>query len=171
MIDPLRKHVQAIFAPYRHVKAARDLEEELLLHLGEKLLDYKRQGYSDEEAYKWTVDSIGDKAELMEAMDPEYSKVKDHSGVFSSVELGVFRWFSNGITAAFGYAILFVALMLAFNGTITRDGITLPAVAILLVISLIQYLVKGDSKHPRWLVLGSFVVPIVVAVAMTVILH
>ena len=171
MKDQLKKYVQSIFAPYQTIEAARDLEEELLQNLTEKFTDYKHQGYSDKKAYKWTIDSIGDVAELMESIDPEYNKPKDDSGVFSSVDMGAFKWFSNGTTAAFGYAILFVPLMLAFNGTITSDGIALPAVAILLVISLIQYLVKGDSKNPRWLVLGSFVVPVVAAVVMTIILH
>lgn len=171
MIDQLEVYVHNIFTPYQHMKVARDLEEELLQNLVEKFNNYKQQGYSDEKAYKLTVDSIGDEDELIETIDPTYSKDKDQSSVFSSIEVGGFKWMSNGITAAFSYAILFVALMLVWGGTITRDRITMPAVAILIVISLIQYLVKGDSKQPRWLVVGAFLVSIVVAVVMTAIFH
>lgn len=161
MIEQIKLYVHDIFAPYRGIKAASELEEELILNLTEKFNDSKRQGYTDEESYKWTINSIGDVSELVASIDPHHNTQKEK----------IYGSFSNGIMAAVVYAMLFVPLMLVLEGTITRDLLALPAVALLLVISLVQYIVKGNSRYPRWLVLGSFITSVIVAVVMTVIFH
>lgn len=161
MIEQIKIYVHDIFAPYRGIKSARELEEELILSLTEKFNDFKQQGYSDGESYKWTIDSIGEVSVLVESIDPHYNAQKE----------GIYGSFSNGIMAASVYVIFFVTLMLVFEGTIIRDLVTLPAAALLLSITLVQYIVKGNSRYPRWLVLGSFITSIIVAVVMTVIFH
>lgn len=79
--------------------------------------------------------------------------------------------FSNGIMAAAVNAMLFVGLTIAFNGTITRDTLVVPAVALLVAISIVQFIVKGNSRFPRWLVLGSFITSTITAIIMTIISH
>lgn len=161
MIEQIRAYVHGIFAPYKGLKSAVELEEELIQNLSEKYHDYKQQGYTDEESYQWTIDSVGDVSELVSSIDPYHNEQKEK----------IYGSFSNGVMAAVVYAILFVTLMVVFEGTITRDTLVLPAVALLIVISLVQFIVKGNSRFPRWLVLGSFITSTVVAVVMTVIFH
>lgn len=161
MIEQIKEYVHNIFAPYQNVKSARELEEELIQSLSEKFNDYKLQDYSDEESYKRTINSIGDVSELVRSIDPHHNELKEK----------IHGPFSNGFMAAAVYAMIFVALMLAFEGTITRDTVVLPAVALLVVISLVQYIVKGNSRYPRWLVIGSFITSIATAIVMTVIFH
>lgn len=161
MIEQIRAYVNGIFAPYKGLKSANELKEELIQSLSEKYNDFKQQGYTDEESYKWTIDSIGDVSELVESIDPYHNDHKEK----------MYGSFSNGIMAAVVYAMLFVALMVAFNGTITRDTLVLPAVALLMVISIVQFIVKGNSRFPRWLVLGSFTISTITAVIMTITFH
>ncbi|MGP5274210.1 hypothetical protein ACTXLK_13020 [Psychrobacter faecalis] len=74
-------------------------------------------------------------------------------------------------SVAFAYAILFVALMLVSDKKITSDGVVLPAILIFLVISIVKYtFFKEDKNIPQWLVVGSFLIAIIMAVVMTVIL-
>jgi RsiW-degrading membrane proteinase PrsW (M82 family) len=74
-------------------------------------------------------------------------------------------------SVAFAYAILFVALMLVSDKTITSDGVVLPAILIFLVISIVKYIFfKEDKNIPQWLVVGSFLIAIITAVVMTFIL-
>lgn len=159
MKERIKKHVQDIFAAYKGVKMADELEEELIQSLGEKFIDYQKQGYTDEESYQSTIDSIGEVSELVELIDPNYNEQREK----------IYGSFSNGIMAASVYAMLFVALMIAFDGTITRDSLILPAAFLLVGISVVQWIVKGNSRFPRWLVLGSFVMSVLVAVGMTVV--
>lgn len=161
MIEQITAYVHGIFAPYKGIKSAAELEEELIQSLSEKYYDYKQQGYTDEESYQWTIDSVGDVSELVESIDPYHNEQKEK----------IYGSFSNGVMAAVVYAILFVALMVVFEGTITRDTLVMPAVALLVGISLVQFIVKGNSRFPRWLVLGSFTTSTVVAIVMTVIFH
>lgn len=72
---------------------------------------------------------------------------------------------------AFAYAILFVALVLASDKTVTSDGVVLPAISIFLVINTVRYLFfKRDKSIPHWLVVSSFLLAIIIAIVMTVIL-
>ncbi|MBE0446266.1 hypothetical protein [Psychrobacter sp. FME5] len=74
-------------------------------------------------------------------------------------------------SVAFAYAILFVALMLVSDKKITSDGVVLPAILIFLVISIVKYtFFKEDKNIPQWLVVGSFLIAIIMAVVITVIL-
>ena len=76
MIEKLQAHVHGIFAPYKNAKTANELEEELLQNLLEKYNDHKKNGYHEQEAYKLTVDSIGEVSELMESLNLHYSELE-----------------------------------------------------------------------------------------------
>lgn len=76
MIEKLNAHVHNIFAPYQNAKTAKELEEELLQNLIEKYNDYKQKGSSEQEAYRLTVDSIGEVSELLEAFNLQYSELE-----------------------------------------------------------------------------------------------
>ncbi|WP_347553258.1 hypothetical protein ABFG93_22905 (plasmid) [Pseudalkalibacillus hwajinpoensis] len=78
---------------------------------------------------------------------------------------------SNATMAAFSYGMLFVALMLFSGGTVTINGLGLPAIALYGVVSLVEYFVGKGSETPRWLVIGSFISAVVTAAIMTTILH
>ncbi|WP_085522744.1 hypothetical protein [Tuberibacillus sp. Marseille-P3662] len=82
---------------------------------------------------------------------------------------GVLGKTSNAFMAAFSYAILFVALMLLTGGNITTNTLGIPAITLFVVVSLAQYLVGGNTKNPRWLVVGSFIISVVTAIAMVII--
>lgn len=161
MIEQIKAYVHGIFAPYQGMKSANELEKELIQSLSEKFNDYKQDGYSEKESYKWTIESIGDVSELVDSIDPNHNEHKEK----------MYGSFSNGIMAAAVYAMLFVALMIAFNGTITRDTLVVPAVVLLVAISVVQFIVKGNSRFPRWLVLGSFITSTITAIIMTIISH
>lgn len=167
MNKQLKVYIDNIFAPYVHLKGVEELKEELVVNLSDKYEDYKQDGYADAEAFKLTTDSIGDVSELLETIDPEYKVERESRGVLPNVPGPL----DNGIMAASSYAILFVALMVVLEGTITGDGIVMPAVILLGVISLVQYIVKGNSMQPRWLVVGSFIVGVITAVTMAIVLH
>src|SRR5690625_1868108 len=96
MIEQLKAHVHSIFAPYQNVKSAQELEEELSQNLKDKFQDYKQNGYSDEEAYDLTIDSIGEVSELVgsinlhhdvleQAVSMDYSRQRLHGLDFRSV--------------------------------------------------------------------------------------
>ena len=161
MIEQISSYVHGIFAPYKGIESANELRDELIQNLSEKYNDYKQQGFTDEESYNCTIDSIGDVSELVESIDPYHNEHKER----------MYGSFSNGIMAVAVYVMLFVALMIAFNGTITRDTLVVPAVAFIVVISIMQFVVKGNSRFPRWLVLGSFITSTVTAVVMTIKFH
>lgn len=167
MNKQLRVYLDKMFAPHEHLKGVDDLKEELGVNLSDKYDDYKQSGYADAQAFKLTIDSIGDVSELLETIDPEYKKERESRRVLPTVPGPL----ENGIMAAYVYAILFVALMVVLEGTITGDSIVMPAVILLGVVSLVQYLVKGNSMQPRWLVVGSFVTGVLTAVVMAIILH
>src|SRR5690625_4267432 len=76
MIEQLKAHVHSIFAPYQNVKSAQELEEELTQNLGEKFNDYKQKGYSDADAYRLTIDSIGEVSELVESINLQHSELE-----------------------------------------------------------------------------------------------
>lgn len=158
MIEHIKSHVKDIFAPYKGVKEAYELKQELEQNLIEKYHDYKNQGYKNDVAYEKTIDSIGNIEELVENFDPDYSEQREN----------LYGVFSNGIMGAGVYAILFVALMIVFEGNLTRDVIVMPAVILFTIISMIQFIVKGNARFPRWLVLGSFTASVITAIIMTV---
>ncbi len=70
--------------------------------------------------------------------------------------------------AAFTYAVLFIALMLLMGGKITINALGLPAIALFLITTFTEYILKTDQT-PRWLVIGSFTIAAVLAVLMTVV--
>src|SRR5690625_6096668 len=76
MIEQLKTHVHGIFAPYQKVKSAKELEEELTQNLKERYNDYKQQGYIDAEAYRLTIDSIGEVSELIESINLHHSELE-----------------------------------------------------------------------------------------------
>src|SRR3954469_2424217 len=76
MQKQLNKYVPDIFAPYQEVKSAKELEEELLNNLNEKYMDYKNNGCSDEEAYRMTINSIGEVSELIDSINLHQSELE-----------------------------------------------------------------------------------------------
>ncbi|MCV4230785.1 pentapeptide repeat-containing protein [Virgibacillus sp. LDC1] len=68
MQDQLRKYLDGIFSPYEDLNEVKDLKEELFLDLSEKWVDLKAQGYGEAEAYRLTINSIGDVSEIIESI-------------------------------------------------------------------------------------------------------
>ncbi|MFB4162248.1 hypothetical protein ACE1TI_00115 [Alteribacillus sp. JSM 102045] len=90
----------------------------------------------------------------------------------TSEKSGVLHPISTGAKMAFVYAMLFVALMLFTGGTITVDGLGLPAFVLFLIISLVEYIVTRNGKPlPQWLIIGAVLLSMATAVIMTIIFN
>ena len=64
---------------------------------------------------------------------------------------------SHGFMSLLVYGMLFVALMIVFNGPITFDTLIMPAAFIYVAVRALEYVtIKKTNNVPRWLVLGSF---------------
>jgi hypothetical protein len=68
MNERLIKYLDGAFSPYEDSQAIKELKEELLNNLQEKLVDFKKQGYDDEAAYSKTIASIGDISEIIKTI-------------------------------------------------------------------------------------------------------
>jgi uncharacterized protein YjbI with pentapeptide repeats len=71
MNEKLIKYLDGVFAPYEDIRAVKELKEELLNDLQQKLNDFKNQGHDDETAYNMTINSIGDISETIESIVTE----------------------------------------------------------------------------------------------------
>jgi len=81
---------------------------------------------------------------------------------------GIFDSISHGFMSLLVYGMLFIALMIAFNGPITFDTLIMPAAFIYVVVRAIEYVtIKKTNNVPRWLVLGSFGIAVLTAIGMT----
>lgn len=108
MNERLIEYLDGVFSPYEDSQAIKELKEELLNNLQEKLVDFKNQGYDDETAYSRTIDSIGDTSELIATIsaktgellemverdfsnidlrDADLKRVKVHDGKFNDSTL------------------------------------------------------------------------------------
>ncbi|WP_298785527.1 hypothetical protein [uncultured Marinococcus sp.] len=75
---------------------------------------------------------------------------------------------SPGAKAALIYGMLFVALMLAAEKTITADNLGLPAVALFLAVNVCNYIERKSRKHfQQVIVVGSFLLAVASALCMT----
>lgn len=108
MNERLITYLDGVFSTYEDSQAIKELKEELLNNLQEKLVDFKNQGYDDEAAYSRTIDSIGDISEIIETIsaktrellemverdfsnidlrDADLKRVKVHDGRFNDSTL------------------------------------------------------------------------------------
>ena len=70
-------------------------------------------------------------------------------------------------SAAFAYVMLYVAVSVVTDQHITKDALALPAIALFLIISCIDYGVsRKQQATPQLLIVGSFVVAFTVAFVM-----
>lgn len=68
MNEKLKKYIDGVFSPYENLHTVKELKEELVYDLEEKLSDCKNQGFDDETAYQMTNDSIEDISEIIESI-------------------------------------------------------------------------------------------------------
>ncbi len=105
MEKKLQAYLDNVFAPYGDFPARDEVKQELLANLKEKYADLKKQSLSDDEAYRATVESFGDVAEIMEQVShtgdkqekpEEPSKVKaalhDYLGIGEDAHKSKFRY-------------------------------------------------------------------------------
>lgn len=84
-----------------------------------------------------------------------------------SHDRGILKPLGLASSVAFAYIILFVALSLVTDKNIEMDTVVLPAIALFLVISSIEYgLSRKNKSTPQPLLVGSFIVALVVAFIM-----
>ena len=76
MNEKLMKYLDGVFSPYEDSRVIKELKEELLNDLQEKLSDLKNQGYDDETAFSMTIDSIGDIKEIIGSISAETKELK-----------------------------------------------------------------------------------------------
>lgn len=81
---------------------------------------------------------------------------------------GVLKPLGLASSVAFAYAILFVALSLVTNKNIDMDTLVLPAIALFLLVSSIEYGFSRKNKStPQPLLVGSFIIALIIAFVMT----
>lgn len=64
----LAQYVDRVFLPYEDVEQVKELKEELLRDLEDRLADLRREGIDEEEAFQMTIGSIGDISELIDSI-------------------------------------------------------------------------------------------------------
>lgn len=81
MAEKLKAYLDGIFSPYEDIKAIKEVKQELFQDLQEKMDDLKREGFSEEEAYRKTIDSIGDISEIVEAIHDKTRELQQRVGM------------------------------------------------------------------------------------------
>lgn len=66
MNDQIKKHLDEVFRPYENSSVSKELKEEILNDMLEKYDDLIKDGMDKETAYKKTISSLGDIAEIIE---------------------------------------------------------------------------------------------------------
>lgn len=90
MNERLKDYLDKKFYSYNDLKIVKELKEELFNDMTEKLNDLKKEGYDDETAYKMTVDSLGDIAEILESINVKAKELQQRTGMdFSKSDLRV----------------------------------------------------------------------------------
>lgn len=88
MNEKLKQYLDSVFSPYEDIKQVKELKEELLHDLQEKLMDLQREGYDEEAAYHMTIDSIGEISELIDSINAKTSQLQQIVGMdFSKSDL------------------------------------------------------------------------------------
>ncbi|WP_062515678.1 hypothetical protein [Halobacillus sp. KGW1] len=86
-------------------------------------------------------------------------------------ENGILNPISNGFMSVIVYGMIFVSLMIAFNGPITFETLFIPAFFIYTVVRVCEYLiVKKKNSTPSWLAMGAFGLAVLTASGMTMFL-
>ena len=67
--EKLKNHLDEILAPYGSLEKVKELKEELLSHLMEKLRDMRTEGYAEERAFDEAVASLAGVSEIVESMN------------------------------------------------------------------------------------------------------
>ncbi|MBN8235593.1 hypothetical protein JF544_10065 [Halobacillus kuroshimensis] len=84
---------------------------------------------------------------------------------------GVLNPITHGFMSVLVYGMIFVSLMVAFNGPITFETLFMPAFFIYVVVRVSEYLtVKKMNRTPSWLAIGAFGIAVLTASGMTMLL-
>lgn len=75
MNEMIRKHIEGLFSEAPRTRKAVDLKEEIFQNTMEKYQDLISEGYTEEDACKIVLDSIGDVTELFKDLE-EYDPLK-----------------------------------------------------------------------------------------------
>lgn len=95
MNEKLTKYLDGVFSPYEDLNSIRELKEELSNNLQEKLSDLKNQDHDDEEAYRMTIESIGDISEIIGSISTKTRELQQIVQMnFSGSNLPALKWIS-----------------------------------------------------------------------------
>jgi len=107
MKEKLGNYLDVIFSPYKDVHSVKELKEELLNDLQEKLTDLRNKGYDDEAAFRLTIDSIGDVSEIMDSLTVRTTELQQQAGMdFSKSNLEKSDFSGASILGKFDYSNL-----------------------------------------------------------------
>lgn len=98
MEKKLQQFLDEAFVPYGDFPARADVTQELLANLVEKFNDFKKQGKTDDEAYRATVDSFGDVSEIMEQV-PHYTPTTANA---NKEDISLYKTIIDGIKGTMG---------------------------------------------------------------------
>lgn len=124
----LRAYVESLFEQAPNTRKAYELKEEMIQNLVEKYHGLCDEGKSEEVAYNIAVSGIGDTSELIAglsgaqaALTPEEEQRRRRYAILTALAIGLYIIAVIPIIALspMGYAILGLALMLAFVAAAT----------------------------------------------------
>jgi len=95
MNEKIRKHLDELFADAPKTRKAMELKEEMLQNSMEKYQDLLSEGYSEENAYKNVIGSIGDVTELFEDLEEKNllnlsEKDRRKKAILTSIAVGMY---------------------------------------------------------------------------------
>lgn len=137
MNERIRAYVERLFEDAPKTRKANDLKEELIANLSARYEDLIAQGREEEEAYRMTVDGIGNVDELLGALHSD--------DVFESARSGRERRRSAGIVSvSIMLYIISVVPVLIFHGT---EGVVSMFVICAIATGMLIY---NAMSHPRY---------------------
>lgn len=95
MNEKIKKHLDELFADAPKTRKAMELKEEMMQNSMEKYQDLLSEGYSEEDAYKNVIGSIGDVTELFEDLEEKNllnlsEKDRRKKAILTSVAVGMY---------------------------------------------------------------------------------
>ena len=134
MKEKIRQHFNLLFTEAPKTRKALDLKQEMIQNAMDKYDDMVAEGYSEEDAYRNVIDSIGDVSELFTELEEKNlftlsEKDRKKKAMLTAVAVGlhifagaVFYFFSSGMWYSHGYHMgnlgLVIALLICIAPTI-----------------------------------------------------
>ncbi len=79
MNERLKRYIDGLFSSYdESMGQIKELKEEMLVDLEDRIEDLKKEGYEEDAAYEKAVKSIGDLSEILETIEDKTRELQEH---------------------------------------------------------------------------------------------